>query len=132
MRTATKEEIACEIEKGKGDFCGIFDPLVIENPFGDRRDKIVRWYQKLLITQKSKRNFIMMFAFFILAITGCKRGPTMGVPGYSYKGTPVLRVHPRSLIEYTDASNFVKHNIYKIQLTVKKEKKKKKIKPTNK
>jgi hypothetical protein len=131
MRKKQEQDILEEIKQGKGEFCGTFDPLVMQNPFGDHRDKIVHWYQKLTSVKRSRFSLVVLAGLILLSITGCRRY-TRGVPNYSVGGMPVLRVHPRSLIQYTDASNFVKHNVYKIHLTVKKEKKKKRIQPTDK
>ena len=119
LRNSSQSELINKINHSKGDFCGTFDPLQLQNPYGDKRDKVVNWYQKIASGSKSK--FILVLAFIVLVITGC-RAKTRGVIGYSYDGMPVLRVHPRSVIEYAESSDFVKHYVYKTHLKAKKEK----------
>jgi len=120
MRNNSTNAIIEEIKKYDGEFCGTFDPLQLQNPFGDGRDKIVNWYQRFSVKQKLNKKILVFISFFVLLVTGCR---SRGIPGYSINGVPMLRVHPRSIIEYTESSNFVKHNVYKIHLNVKKEKK---------
>lgn len=124
MRNHSVTDVAEEIKKSDGEFCGTFDPLQLQNPFGDKRDKIVNWYQTISYKKRSKKSLLLLFGMAILFITGC-RTRTTGVIGYSYRGMPVLRVHPRSIIEFTDSPDIVKHTVYKIHLPMKKEKKKK-------
>jgi hypothetical protein len=119
MRNCSPVEVINQINNSTGEFCGTFDPIQLQNPYGDKRDKIVNWYQKFVSGQKPK--LILLLAFILLIITGC-RTRTRGVVGYSYDGMPRLRVHPRSVIEFTESSDFVKHYVYKIHLKAKKEK----------
>lgn len=119
MRNRSTDEIIEEIKISNGEFCGTFHPLQLQNPFGDRRDNIIKWYQKFSKAHQSKKRFLIFISFLVVLVTGCK---TRGYPGYSYNGVPILRVHPRSIIQYTEASDFVKHRVYKLHFHKKKEK----------
>ena len=121
LSKASNEEIMQRVEQCIGQFCAILPAYRIQNPYGNWKDRIVTFYQR--VDSKSRKSYFLIFiAGCLLTITGCKR-ITRGVPGYSHNGLPVLRVNPQSMIEYTDAPDFIKHNMYKVNLRMKKEKK---------
>jgi hypothetical protein len=120
MSQRTDAEILASIQQANGNFCGTFNAYKLKNPYGNWRDHLVHFYQK--IRERKKRiRWASVLLIGLLAVTGCRRR-TSGYPYYSYRGTPVLRVHPKSLIEFAEAPDEVKFQIYQIKIKASKKK----------
>ena len=83
----TNDEIISAIKGNSGKACGRFRAVQLKNPFNDRRDRLVRFYQN--IAQSSRRYFpkavLLAFATALLFVSGCRERLTGAYEAYSPK-----------------------------------------------
>jgi hypothetical protein len=58
-------------EELKKHECGSFDAVQLQKPFGDRRDILIGYYQKL-VQKNSSRKVLLLFVTLLLFISGCR------------------------------------------------------------
>ena len=78
----SNEEIITAINNStKTDSCGSFRAYQLQRPFGDKRDRIVKFYQRSISISKRKtflKTIRLALAIVLLFVTGCYRR-TMGI-----------------------------------------------------
>lgn len=68
--------------------CGSFYAYQLNKPFGNRKDKIIAFYQRLILNKnkyKLSRPFILCLVITMLFITGCYRRTAGAIPVYHHK-----------------------------------------------
>jgi hypothetical protein len=73
----SNEEILREIsQQGKENACGSFKAYQLQEPFSDRRNNVVRFYQRAVALPKKKyftRSFQLGLAMILLLLSGCHK-----------------------------------------------------------
>jgi hypothetical protein len=65
--------------------CGSFDAIQLHKPFGDKRDLLVGYYQRLKNKNPSGK-ILLMFVTILLFLSGCSRRLSGAYAYWDYKG----------------------------------------------
>jgi len=74
--------------------CGSFEALQLQRPFGDKRDVLVSYYQKLA-GSASPRRISLLFIMLLLFVTGCRSKRLSGAYTWKPAGKAPVKVATR-------------------------------------
>jgi hypothetical protein len=72
----SNDEIIKEINSPSENSCGSFHAYQLQEPFTDKRNLVIRFYQRVLASPKKKhvvRSFQLGLAMLLLLVSGCHR-----------------------------------------------------------